>query len=101
MPDVNREFLQRMETQGLEMWPWYQLGHSLGLDLHEGYFIEDSEPAEILPGMVFAIEPVIETPAMLAIEDDVHVGDDGPVVLSSHGDWSDLPLLGRPVEVPR
>lgn len=98
--EVNRLFLEDMAGSGLEMWSQYHLGHSVGIDVHEGFICSEND-TEIVPQSVFAIEPVIETPTILAIEDIVLVTEDGPEVISSKGDWTEIPLLGQRIGVPR
>lgn len=98
--EFNRLFLEDMAGSGLETWSQYHLGHSVGIDVHEGFICREND-TEIVPQSVFAIEPVIETPTILVIEDIVLVTEDDPEVISSKGDWTELPLLGQRIGVPR
>jgi Xaa-Pro aminopeptidase len=97
--DVRGRFDPDMTENGLEMWDWW-LGHSLGLDVHEGgtLWLADHVDVVIEEGMVFAVEPVIMTPALLAVEDNVVIESRGARLLSGQFDWSELVRLGE--EVP-
>ncbi|MDZ5621096.1 Xaa-Pro peptidase family protein [Nocardioides sp. HM23] len=96
--EMHRRFDSDMTENGLTMWDWW-LGHSLGLDVHEGGTIWLSGEVDTVfeEGMVFAVEPVVTTPALLAIEDDVVIEASGPRLLSGQLDWSELVLLGEGV----
>jgi len=96
--EVHRRFDQDMTENGLTMWDWW-LGHSLGLDVHEGGTIWLSGDVDVVleEGMVFAVEPVVTTPAVLAVEDDVVIDSDGARLLSGQLDWSELVRLGQTV----
>lgn len=96
--DVHARFDQDMTENGLTMWDWW-LGHSLGLDVHEGGTIWlDGEVNVVLEeGMVFAVEPVVTSPAVLAIEDNVVIESGGARLQSGEFDWSELVQLGQAV----
>ena len=96
--DVHRRFEQDMTEHSLTHWDWW-LGHSLGLDVHEGGTIWLSGDVDVVleEGMVFAVEPVVTTPAVLAIEDNLVIESDGPRLLSGQLDWSELVRLGQAV----
>lgn len=96
--DVHGRFDQDMTENGLTMWDWW-LGHSLGLDVHEAGTIWLSGDVDVVleEGMVFAVEPVVTTPALLAVEDDVVIGPSGARLMSGQFDWSELVRLGEAV----
>ncbi|MER6557155.1 M24 family metallopeptidase [Streptomyces sp. NPDC001027] len=96
---MHDEFLADMRDNGLQMWDWW-LGHSIGLDVHEGLslWLREGEKTIFEPGMVFAVEPVITEPAVLAFEDLVVIETTGPRVLSSQHNWDTLAILGERVE---
>lgn len=63
----------------------HRTGHGLGLDVHEAPYIRSDNDEELVPGMVFTIEPGIYLPDVggVRIEDDVVMTDDGCASLSS------------------
>ncbi len=62
----------------------HNLGHGLGLEVHEGPRISPHEASALKPGMVFTIEPGIYLPGKfgIRIEDDILVTNKGCEVLS-------------------
>jgi len=96
--DVHKRFDQDMTENGLTMWDWW-LGHSLGLDVHEGgtIWLDGDVNVVLEEGMVFAVEPVVTAPAVLAIEDNVVIDSGGARLLSGQFDWSELVRLGQTV----
>ncbi len=60
------------------------IGHGLGLDEHDPPFLE-TEPIELVPGMVHSIEPGLYKPGVggIRVEDTVLVTDTGRKVLTS------------------
>ncbi len=74
----------------------------MGLDPHEGYLIwEQGDRDFAIPDRsIFALEPMIRKPALLSLEDTVLVVEGENEILSSRGDWSELPVLGQRIRVP-
>lgn len=62
----------------------HNLGHGVGLEVHEAPYISGKENIPLKPGMVFTVEPAIYLPNKfgIRIEDMVLVTKDGPEVLS-------------------
>jgi Xaa-Pro dipeptidase len=60
-------------------------GHAIGTEVHEPPFLVPSSAARLREGMIFTIEPGIYHSEIggIRLEDDVLVGADGPVMLSS------------------
>ncbi len=69
-------------VEGIEKWYYHNIGHSLGLDTHDGH----NRNLKLENGMVITCEPgvyVKEHNIGIRIEDDILINDDEPVVLSS------------------
>ena len=96
---VYNMYLSHMREAGLQDWSAYFLGHSIGLHAHEDHLLwAESDPHEIVPdSSFFSLEPAISDPVLLSVEDTVYVSSAGNDVISSHGDWSELVLLGQRV----
>jgi len=62
----------------------HSLGHGIGLEVHEGPRLARTADAPLPPGAVVTIEPGIYRPGWggVRIEDDVHLADAGPEVLT-------------------
>ncbi|MBL8930779.1 MAG: aminopeptidase P family protein [Kineosporiaceae bacterium] len=99
---VYEMYLAQMRDAGLEDWSSYFLGHAIGLNPHEHHLLwAESDPTEIVPeGSFYSLEPAISTPVLISVEDTVHVTGAGNDIISSHGDWSELVVLGQRVEIP-
>ncbi len=57
----------------------HRLGHGIGMDMHEWYYLVQGNKRRIETGMTFSDEPGIYIPGEFGVrlEDDMHVGVDG------------------------
>ncbi|OOG55198.1 hypothetical protein B0E47_10435 [Rhodanobacter sp. B05] len=57
----------------------HRLGHGIGMDMHEWYYLVQGNTRRIEPGMTFSDEPGIYIPGEFGVrlEDDMHIGADG------------------------
>ena len=57
----------------------HRLGHGIGMDMHEWYYLVEGNTRRIQPGMTFSDEPGIYIPDEFGVrlEDDMHITDDG------------------------
>ena len=57
----------------------HRLGHGIGMDMHEWYYLVQGNTRRIETGMTFSDEPGIYIPGEFGVrlEDDMHVGVDG------------------------
>ena len=62
----------------------HSLGHGLGLEVHEGPRLSQTSEAPLPGSAVVTVEPGVYLPGWsgVRIEDDVHLGPDGPCLLS-------------------
>jgi Xaa-Pro aminopeptidase len=85
------------KTGQLKDWYMHNTSHWIGLDVHDvGIYLPNGEPRKLRPGMCLTIEPGLYFGAWrpdvdcperysnigIRIEDDVLVGDNGPIVLT-------------------
>ncbi|MCH1480785.1 MAG: aminopeptidase P N-terminal domain-containing protein [Candidatus Poseidoniaceae archaeon] len=85
------------KTGQLKNWYMHNTSHWIGLDVHDvGIYLPNGEPRKLRPGMCLTIEPGlyfgawrpdVECPERysnigIRIEDDVLVGENGPIVLT-------------------
>lgn len=63
----------------------HTVGHSIGVEVHDGGRLHTSQDLELEPGMVFTIEPgiYVEGQAGVRLEEDIVVTQDGCDVLTS------------------
>ncbi|MGC8581580.1 MAG: M24 family metallopeptidase [Thermoplasmata archaeon] len=69
------------------------LGHSVGLEVHDGFGVNTSSEIVLEEGMVITIEPGIYVPGYggVRIEDDILITDTGAKVLTSAPkEWDDI-----------
>jgi Xaa-Pro dipeptidase len=82
--DVDKAVWFYFEEYGL--WPnWrHHTGHAIGLRYHEGPFLDSGDDTEILPGMVFTVEPGLYSPELGGFRhsDTVLVTDEGHEILT-------------------
>ena len=62
--DVDRAVRAYYDAHGLwDLWR-HHVGHAIGLRYHEGPFLDRGDDTEIVPGMVFTVEPGLYAPAI-------------------------------------
>jgi Xaa-Pro aminopeptidase len=78
---IAREYIDR---RGFGELFGHSLGHGLGLEVHEAPRLSKTAEGTLVEGAVVTIEPGIYRPDWggVRIEDDVHIGADGPVLLT-------------------
>ncbi|MDQ2743140.1 MAG: Xaa-Pro peptidase family protein [Chloroflexota bacterium] len=82
--EVDRRVRAYYERHQLEPYWRHHVGHAVGLRIHEGPFLDLGDPTEILPGMVFTVEPGLYAPDLGGFRhsDTVLVTDDGIELLT-------------------
>ncbi|GJM44091.1 MAG: hypothetical protein DHS20C21_09330 [Gemmatimonadota bacterium] len=82
--DVHREASRIIDETEFAGRFIHGLGHSIGLDVHDGGGLNDASPLTLEAGMVMTIEPGVYVPGVggVRIEDTVLVTDNGPEILT-------------------
>lgn len=77
--DVDRAARKTLADEGLADKFIHRTGHGVGLEVHEPPYIVEGNETELLPGMVFSVEPglYVEGEWGVRIEDLVVITDDG------------------------
>ncbi len=57
----------------------HRLGHGIGMDMHEWYYLVRGNTRKLMPNMTFSDEPGIYIPGEFGVrlEDDMHITEDG------------------------
>jgi Xaa-Pro aminopeptidase len=95
--EVQARFDEDSRNEGLDIWDVFFLGHGIGLDAHEDYLIwAEADPDLVVPDQsVFALEPAVDKPTILSLEETVYVKAGGNEILSAQHEWPTLPRLGQ------
>jgi len=82
--DVHRRVVEMIDGTEFAGRFIHGLGHSIGLDVHDGGGLNDASTITLAPGMVFTIEPGVYVPGVggVRIEDTVLVTSNGAEVLT-------------------
>ncbi len=77
--DVDRAVRAFFEREGIEGCWRHHVGHGLGMEVHEGPFLDIGDDRPIEPGMVFSVEPGVYVPGFGGFRhsDTVAVTEDG------------------------
>jgi Xaa-Pro dipeptidase len=84
MSDVDRAANESFRSAGFGDNMLHRAGHGIGVTGHEGPFFAEGYDREILPGMVFTIEPGIYLPGVGGFRhsDTIRVDSNGPVLMT-------------------
>ena len=85
MSEIDRAVNDLLRDRGHGEHLLHRTGHSFGVTDHEGPFLAEGYEREVVPNMVFSIEPGIYLPGIggFRFSDTVLVTDQGPVKLTS------------------
>jgi Xaa-Pro aminopeptidase len=95
--DVDRAVRAYFDEHDLMMYWRHHTGHAIGLRYHEGPFLDTGDDTEIVPGMVFTVEPGLYSPELGGFRhsDTAVVTDDGVELVTYYP--RDLESLTLPV----
>jgi Xaa-Pro aminopeptidase len=95
--DVDRAVRGYFDEHDLMQFWRHHTGHTIGLRYHEGPFLDTGDETEILPGMVFTVEPGLYSPELGGFRhsDTAVVTDDGIELITYYP--RDLESLTLPV----
>lgn len=95
--EIYRLYQSESERRGLDH-ALPHVGHGLGLSLdnvHEAPVLQPHDRTELQPGMMIAIEPMINgRDGLYHVEDLIEITDAGPRIRSRSADWSDPLVIG-------
>ena len=82
--EVDRDVLEYFEDNDLTAYWGQHTGHAIGLRNHEAPFLDLGDHSQILPGMVFTVEPGLYVPGFAGFRhsDTVLVTEDGIDILT-------------------
>jgi Xaa-Pro dipeptidase len=83
--DVDRAVRDYFDRHGIQQYWRHHVGHGLGMEIHEGPFLDIGDDRPIVAGMVFSVEPGIYVPGLGGFRhsDTVAVVEDG-IELMTH-----------------
>jgi Xaa-Pro dipeptidase len=72
----------------------HRLGHGIGMDMHEWYYLVRGNKRKIMPNMTFSDEPGIYIPGEFGVrlEDDMHITEDGARLFTPQSPSIELPF---------
>jgi Xaa-Pro aminopeptidase len=95
--DVDKAVRAYFDEHDLMPYWRHHTGHAIGLRYHEGPFLDTGDDTEIVPGMVFTVEPGLYSPELGGFRhsDTAVVTDDGVELVTYYP--RDLESLTLPV----
>lgn len=84
--DVDRAVRDYCEKHGIQDAWRHHVGHGLGMEIHESPFLDIGDTREILPGMVFSVEPGLYVPGLGGFRhsDTLAVTEDGVELMTRY-----------------
>ncbi|MFW6075424.1 MAG: M24 family metallopeptidase [Chloroflexota bacterium] len=82
--EVEADVVAAFEERDMSQFQRHHTGHGIGLEGHEQPFCDLSDDTEILPGMIFSVEPGIYVPGVAGFRhsDTILITDDGCELLT-------------------